>query len=122
MATSELTDIIEKHKALMVGEDYSKRAKMIESFMIGYLNMANAIAYLFVREKLMPGENHREYFKFYIAYAKKLLDLKNSSIDDDQFKYWPYIKQCVEKYDMKSNKTIPGQIETYYLDLRKKLG
>ena len=73
-------------------EDVLESSKMIESFMISYLNIANTIACLFVMEKPVLGKNNKEYFEFYIAYAKKLLDVRNKSVDNDQFKYWQYIK------------------------------
>ena len=78
------------------------------------MNIADAIAYLFVMEKPMLGKNHRKYFEFYIAYAKKLLNVKSRGMDDDQSKYWQYIKQCVDKYDMKSDKTIPEPIAKFF--------
>ena len=88
----------------------------IESFMIKYLNLTNAIAYLFTMEKSML-KNHKEYFEFYIAYAEKLLDIKNKITRDDQSKYWQYITPCVEQYAMKSNKIIPASIKQCYSPL-----
>ena len=82
--------------------------------MIRYLNITNAIAYLSVMEKSMLEKNHKKYFEFYIAYVKKLLDIKSKGADDDQSRYWQYIKPCAEKYYMKSNKTIPKPIKEHY--------
>ena len=101
-------EIINKHSIWkFTEEDVLESSKMIESFVISYLNITNVIAHLFVMEKSTLGKNNKERFEFYIAYAQKLLDVKNSSIDDNQYKYCQYIKQCVDKYDMKSDKTIP---------------
>ena len=86
----------------------------IEAFTIRYLNITNAIAYLFVMEKSILGKNHKKYFEFYLAYAEKLLTVKNSNMDNDQFKYWPYITQCLDKYDMKSDKSVPVPIQKFF--------
>lgn len=87
--------------------------KLIESFMINYLNLVNAIAYLFTMKKSML-KNHKKYFEFYIAYGKKLLDIRNINHNDDQSKYWEYIVPCVSKYEMKTNKQIPKPIGELY--------
>ena len=86
----------------------------IEAFMIRYLNITNAIAYLFVMEKSILGKNHKKYFEFYLAYAEKLLAVKNSSTENDQFKYWPYITPCIDKYDMQSDKSVPAPIQKFF--------
>ena len=59
-------------------------------------------------------KNHKKYFEFYIAYAKKLLDVRNIKHNDDQSKYWEYIVPCVSEYKMKSNKQIPIPIGKFY--------
>ena len=99
--------------------DNPELIKTIESFLIEYLNVTNAIAYLFVMKDPVLEKDHKEYFGFYIAYAKTLLDVKNMGMGDDQSKYWRYIKQCVEKHDMKSDKTVPKLIEEYYRTLKR---
>lgn len=58
-------------------------------------------------------KNHKKYFEFYIAYGKKLLDVRNIK-HDDQSKYLEYIVPCVSKYEMKSNKQIPRPIGQLY--------
>ena len=118
-------------------DDHPELVKMIESFMVSYLDITNTIAYLFVTktrhrkysescvvrpfftERLMLDKIHKEYFESYIAYAEKLLHLKNCSTCNDQYKCWQYIKQCVDKYNMKSDKPIPEPIEEYYQTLKR---
>ena len=87
--------------------------KQIESFVVHYLNITNAISYLFVMEKSML-KNHKNYFGFYIAYANKLLTLIQNTMESDQPTYWEYIKKCVDQYDMKATKKIPEAIKTHY--------
>ena len=82
--------------------------------MTRYLNITGATAYLFVMEKSVLEKNHKKYFGFYIAYAKKLLDAKSMGTGVEQSEYWQYIKLCVEKHDMQSDKTVPCPAKEYY--------
>lgn len=113
--------VIEKYEEYTIQCDNGKKDalfhtpetyRLVESFTINYLNLVNSIAYLCTMKKSMLKE-HKKYFEFYIAYGKKILDIRNVKYDN-QSKYWEYIGKCVLEYDMKCDKSIPESISECY--------
>ena len=69
-------EIINKHLVWKVTSDDLEASKIIESFMIKYLNITNAIAYLFVMEKSILEKNTRNTLSFISHMPKNFWMLK----------------------------------------------
>ena len=49
-----------------------------------------------------------------MEYELIAMDVKSVDVNNDQSEYWKYIKPCVDRYNMRSAKTVPAPIIEFF--------